>query len=515
MARNNSSWLELGSMSDLNHDDIVIREKACGGEESGGTVREESGVGSVQHTDAHGTVVDFDKPSDPADPLQWSQGKKLAIVINISLLSAVGQMASSMIAPSVEQVITEFRTTNLLLAILVVSVFMIGMAIGLLLTSGISEVYGRCVVIHVTNVLFVVFGVAAAVSQSLGQLIGFRLLQAVAAAAPPAIGGGVIGDMFEPRERGRATAIYGFGMLMGPMIGPIAGGYITQSLGWRWVCWVITISGAVLLVGTFGVLRESYRPLVLERKVQRLRKETGNSHLLAAIPHQSSGFRTLKDSIVRPINLLILAPTVALPALGLAVVFGMMYLMLSTMSTVYQQVYGWSTGASGLPYLGLGGGLITGLIVYSVTADRAYIRLSKTTTTLSPEIRLSPITIGSPFCAVGLIIYGWAFEKQLHWILPIIGCIVFSWGMVAFMMPVTTYLIDVFHAKAAGPVGAAAVLRCLAGGLLPLCADNLYTTLGYGWGNTLLAFVALMFTPFPYLFYRNGERLRERFPITD
>lgn len=87
--------------------------------------------------------------------------------------------------------------------------------------------------------------------------------------------------------------------------------------------------------------------------------------------------------------------------------------------------------------------------------------------------------------------------------------------MVAFMMPVTTYLIDVFHAKAAGPVGAAAVLRCLAGGLLPLCADNLYTTLGYGWGNTLLAFIALVFTPFPYLFYKHGEKLRERFPTTD
>ena len=269
-----------------------------------------------------------------------------------------------------------------------------------------------------------------------------------------------------------------------------------------------------MLLGTFLVLRESYRPLVLERKVKRLRKETGHDNLVAAIPHQSSGFKALRDSIIRPVKLLLLSPTVALPALGLAVIFGMMFLMLSTMSTVYQQVYHWSTGASGLPYLGLGVGLFTGLIIYSVTVDRTYIRLSKTTA-LSPEIRLSPITIGSPLCAIGLVIYGWAFEKQLHWILPIIGCAIFSWGMVAFMMPVTTYLIDVFHTKAAGPVGAAAVLRCLVGGLLPLCAAKLYKSLGYGWGNTLLAFIALVFTPFPYLFYKNGERLRNRFPIRD
>lgn len=194
-----------------------------------------------QGIDERGTIVDFDQPFDPENPMQWSSRTKISIVLNISLLSAAGQMASSMVAPSVEQIIIHFHTSNLMVAVLIVSVFLIGMAVGLLLTSGISEVYGRVVVIHATNVLFVLFASAAAVSGSLGQLIGFRFLQAVAAAAPPAIGGGVIGDMFEPKDRGRATSIYGLGLLMGPMVGPIAGGYITQSVGWRWNCWVIAI----------------------------------------------------------------------------------------------------------------------------------------------------------------------------------------------------------------------------------------------------------------------------------
>lgn len=268
------------------------------------------------------------------------------------------------------------------------------------------------------------------------------------------------------------------------------------------------------LIGTTFVLKETYRPLILDRKVKKLRKETGNPHLIAALPHESSGPKALRDSIVRPLRLLLTSPLVSLPALGLAVIFGMMFLMLSTMSTVYQQVYGWSTGASGLPYLGLGVGLFLGLGIYAVTADRVYRRLSRTVMP-TPEMRLAPITLGSPLAAVGLIIYGWSFEKQLHWFLPIVGCVIFCQGMVAFMMPVTTYLIDAFHTRAAGPVGAASVLRCLAAGLLPLCADKLYTNLGYGWGNTTLAFIALAFAPFPYLFYKNGERLRNRFPIVD
>lgn len=286
------------------------------------------------------------------------------------------------------------------------------------------------------------------------------------------------------------------------------------------------------------MLKETYRPLVLARKVKRLQhREMGrmNTHLIvAALPHENSGPNVLRASIIRPLRLLLTCPVVLLPALGLAVIFGMMFLMLSTMSTVYQQVYGWSTGASGLPYLGLGFGLFLGLGVYAVTADRVYRRLTSSarnnttaispqetiTTTTSdtnptPEMRLAPITLGAPLAAVGLIIYGWSFEKQLHWFLPIVGCVVFCQGMVAFMMPVTTYLIDAFPNRAAGPVGAASVLRCLAAGLLPLCADRLYVDLGYGWGNTTLALIALAFAPFPYLFYKNGERLRNQFPVRD
>lgn len=192
-----------------------------------------------------------------------------------------------------------------------------------------------------------------------------------------------------------------------------------------------------------------------------------------------------------------------------------MFLMLSTLSTVYQIVYGWDTGASGLAYLGLGIGLLLGLGIYSATADRVYRRLTQTHTP-TPEMRLAPITLGAPLAAIGLLIYGWSLAKALHWMLPIVGCVVFCLGMVAVIMPVTTYLIDAFPNKAAGPVGAASVLRCLAGGLLPLCADELYLgRLGYGWGCTTLAIIALLFAPFPWLFYRNGERLRKRFPIKD
>ena len=97
--------------------------------------------------------------------------------------------------------------------------------------------------------------------------------------------------------------------------------------------------------------------------------------------------------------------------------------------------------------------------------------------------------------------------------LPITGAAIYGASMIAFIMPVTTYLIEVFRQFAASAVGANAFLRSLVGGLLPLCASRLYARLGLGWGNTLLAFIILVFTPLPILFYKNGEKLRSKFPI--
>lgn len=64
--------------------------------------------------------IDFDGPHDPDNPLNWPSRKKFSIVINVALLSALGQMASSMLAPAAGQVISEFQSTDPKLGVLVV-----------------------------------------------------------------------------------------------------------------------------------------------------------------------------------------------------------------------------------------------------------------------------------------------------------------------------------------------------------------------------------------------------------
>ena len=78
-------------------------------------------------------------------------------------------------------------------------------------------------------------------------------------------------------------------------------------------------------------------------------------------------------------------------------------------------------------------------------------------------------------------------------------------------MPTQLYLIELFGSKgAASALSANNLLRYIGGTFLPLAGPSLYKALGYGWGNSLLGFLALAFAVPPVLFYKYGDRLRAK-----
>lgn len=156
-------------------------------------------------------------------------------------------LASSMLAPAIPEVMTEFKSTNQELASFVVSVYILGYAFGPIVIAPLSEIYGRVPLYHACNVLFIVFTVACAVSTNLNMLIGWRFLQGTFGSCPLTIGGGTISDMIIQQKRGGVMAIWALGPLMGPVIGPVVGGYLAQAKGWRWIFWVLTMAVSLYL----------------------------------------------------------------------------------------------------------------------------------------------------------------------------------------------------------------------------------------------------------------------------
>ena len=126
-------------------------------------------------------------------------------------------LASSMFAPGVPEVMTEFSSSNIQLASFVVSVYILGYACGPLVIAPLSELYGRLPLYHSANLLFIIFTIACAVSSNLNMLIGFRFLEGIFGSCPLTIGGGTIADMIVQEKRGGVMAIWALGPLMGPV----------------------------------------------------------------------------------------------------------------------------------------------------------------------------------------------------------------------------------------------------------------------------------------------------------
>jgi len=149
----------------------------------------------------------------------------------IQKVDPVTPLASSMFAPSVPIVMSEFRPKRTELTTFVISIFVLGFAVGLIGIGPISELYGRRMVYQISNVLFVLFTVLCAEAQNLGMLFAFRFLAGCAGSIPLTVGAGSILDLMVAREGGRAMAIFSLGVMLGPIIGPIIGGFVAESIG--------------------------------------------------------------------------------------------------------------------------------------------------------------------------------------------------------------------------------------------------------------------------------------------
>ncbi|RXG43604.1 hypothetical protein VDGE_01203 [Verticillium dahliae] len=480
-------------------------------------------VEDVEETDPN--VVFWDGDDDPENPYNWPTWRKIVNCALISLLTFITPLASSIFAPGVPDLMREFGSSSPLLASFVVSVYVLGFAAGPLLCAPLSEIYGRTIVYHVFNVGFFCFNIGCALAPSLSSLIVFRFFAGLFGAAPMTNGGGTIADMIRQEKRGAAMASFAIGPLLGPILGPVAGGYMSQDIGWRWAFWLVAILSGVISIVMVLFLRETYAIILLQRKVDKMRKETGNQALRSKLDSGLSPTDYFKRGIYRPLKLLTISPISIVCALYTAIGYGYLYILFTSFTTVFMQYYGFTAGTSGLSFLGMGVGSMFGLVFFSVYSDR-YLKsraaradaaadaANRPREGMKPEYRLVTLPWGAILLTIGLFWYGWsADEGRTHWIVPILGTAVAGFGNLLIFMSLQLYLVDAFSVYAASALAANTVARSLAGAFLPLAGLPMYEALGIGWGNTVLGIISAVMIPVAYAIIRYGQHLRQRFEV--
>lgn len=269
-------------------------------------------------------------PDDEANPRNWSNAYKSWITFQLGMLALSASLGSSIIAPA-EQAIANYTGISSELAVLVISVYILGFAFGPLMWAPISEIWGRRWSMIPALLGLALFSVGTATSQNAQSIIVCRFFSGLFGSAPVSNVSAALGDIWDPKARGVAVTFYAVAVVGGPTIGPVIGSALTvdRRLGWRWTEYILAIWVFAVAVMGFFCLPEVYAPYLLKKKAQRLRKETGDSRYHH--PHEDVKIdikSVVTKHFSRPIRMLLTEPMVTCIALYASFVYGLLYMTL-------------------------------------------------------------------------------------------------------------------------------------------------------------------------------------------
>lgn len=129
----------------------------------------------------------------------------------------------------------------------VLTSYLVASAICMPLTGYMSDVFGRKRFLLICISGFVIASALCGLSQSLAQIVVFRMVQGVFGAALVPLSQAIMADAYPREERGKAMAIWGLGVMVGPVAGPTLGGWLTETASWRWTFYINVPIGALSL----------------------------------------------------------------------------------------------------------------------------------------------------------------------------------------------------------------------------------------------------------------------------
>jgi hypothetical protein len=134
-----------------------------------------------------GLQITWDGPDDPGNPKNWTIKKKWAIVVTVSLFTFISPVSSSMVAPALTTMSKDLNITDAVESQLTLSIFVLAYAVGPLFLGPLSEIYGRVIVLQLSNLFYLVFNIACGVAQTKTQVIVCRLFSGLGGSAPMAV----------------------------------------------------------------------------------------------------------------------------------------------------------------------------------------------------------------------------------------------------------------------------------------------------------------------------------------
>ncbi|KAK6834600.1 multidrug resistance protein [Apiospora arundinis] len=433
---------------------------------------------------------------DPENPKNWSKAYKWYCTMVVAVTCFVVAFASSVVTADIAGVAEEFHVSEEV-ALLSITLFVVGFGVGPMAFAPLSEIYGRRILYASTLLLAVVWIIPCAVAKGPAVLLVFRALDGIAFSAPMTLVGGTLADLWRAEERGIPMAAFSAAPFIGPAIGPLVGGYLSDAAGWRWLYWIQLIMSFIVWVLITFTVPETYAPTILKKRAAKMRKETGKQDF---VTEQELDLRPLSERLriflIRPFQLLFGELIVFLISLYMSVLYGLLYMFFVAYPIIFQKGKGYSAGTTGLMFIPVAVGVVASALC-SPWVNKHYLKVIQPYAGKIPpaELRLIPMMCSCWFIPIGLIIFAWTSYPHLIWVGPALGGFPRRFRI---------------HLPAASALAAKTFIRSFWGAAVVLFTEQMYDRLGYQWASTLLFFISLACCGIPFLFWKYGESIRRK-----
>ncbi|GAA95406.1 uncharacterized protein L969DRAFT_85083 [Mixia osmundae IAM 14324] len=469
----------------------------------------EKGLLSHEYED---NIVVFESEDDPANPMNWSTTRKSLITALLGLTTFGSTFASSIFSSGTMYVGAEFGVSNEV-ATLGTALFILGYVFGPIAWSPISEVYGRRPAVLLPYGIFVCFSAATAVSKDLQSVFITRFFAGVFGSAPVSNVGGGLGDLWSQKYRGIAVVFYSFAVVGGPTLGPLCGSAVSESyLGWRWTEYLVVIAAGTIFLADVIWLPETFAPVLLSQKAQKLRLQTGRWELHSkheTVDHSIVGF--LEKSLLTPLKLLTTEPYCLGVCLFNAFAYSILYALFEAVPIAFTEQRGWKPVPTATVFLAvLVGVLIAGIINIAYSVYVYAPKLDKAGGNLPPEARLPPMLLGSLLFPIGFFLFAWTSDPNISAAPQVIALVFIGCAFLLIFQNGINTLIDAYYKHAASAIAANTLTRSLGAAALAMATQPFFHNLGVNWAGTLLGCLAVLFAGVPLLLMKYGASLRAR-----
>ena len=346
-------------------------------------------------------------------------------------------------------------------------------------------------------------------------------------------------DIITSAERGQYIGFVTLSAILGPSLGPLIGGALTDSLGWRSIFWFLTICGGITLILIVLFFPETCRPIVGDGSIRPLktneilwkliidrswRNSSGSQPPI--LPSTTTEGKATKSKF----GVKHLFTSLALlwnKELGLLLAYGgLIYSGINAISAAlpsqFTEIYGFDSLEIGLIFLPMAAGSVVAVAVVGKAINWNYRRHAKKlglTVDKSRQIDLANFPIEQarlefalPFLyvtAAVMVGWGWALESRKSVAVPCVLSFIMGVVYIGVLNVFNTLITDLYRKKAGAAVAAKWFVRCMMGAVMTAVIQPLILTVGSGWAYTIMGLSYILFSPSLLLIMRKGIAWRK------